>query len=797
MQRSIFIACFFLYVNCFSQQYPFVHYTPREGLVNNRARFVFQDSKGKLYIGTYGGLSIYDGSRFINYTANNGLAVNLVNCVAEMGEDSVWVITNDNKIQCLVRRKLKDFHTADNYVPLINSLVKGSDGYYYAFADEGLFRLENNKVRKITLQIPGIGEIKTLLEATEIDKKFYILVNRDYNDVSEKLLVYDLSQQKLVAYDTTKVINLFYMGGNEVWITTWNGIYHLDPSADKNQPIKLEPLPDSFHVPKGVIPAFAYRDRQRNLWLSNAEGVYRIKRNGQVTLFTTDNGLNTNYQNNIFQDYENNMWFTNEQTGLSKLSNQQFAYYPALKPGYAASDIFIPPLSDSVWLHDVSHHKMMLVLPGGTTQGYTFEKEPFSYRGLFVSGNKKWMVNGKSIFQWEEVANTGHYELRPFYKDSANQMGFSCAMPDRNGNLVAVSSKVVVVAGDKVVSEPIGYLADELTIDRDNRIWTATRSNQLFCFQLFGYGKNLKLTLLKSYTRPILGSPRSITSDQAGNIWVGTRDQGLYCIQLDGLNIKSAKRLTTVNGLSDNFINYLYCDKDNNIWACSPSGLDKIRMDNDHFRVENITGSNNLYIPISKVQQTGKGLFWILSDAGVITYDPVRPTMNGWRPRLSFSETVFSNKGAMPLPPNGRLKYFQNNLSFQLSAPSFIDEKQTRFSYLLEGSGNKNWSTRSTDASINLVNLAPGEYILRAKAIFLHGIYPDIESSYSFLILPPWWQTWWFKLIIVMATLALGFLALRFYINRKLALQRNTLEKRRAIEKETAGRKTGSIILQE
>src|SRR5258705_12613404 len=109
MQLSIFIACLFLYVNCFSQQYPFVHYTPREGLVNNRARFVFQDSKGKLYIATYGGLSVYDGSRFINYTVNNGLAVNLVNCVAEMGEDSVWVITSANKIQCLVQGKLKDF----------------------------------------------------------------------------------------------------------------------------------------------------------------------------------------------------------------------------------------------------------------------------------------------------------------------------------------------------------------------------------------------------------------------------------------------------------------------------------------------------------------------------------------------------------------------------------------------------------------------------------------------------------------------------------------------------------------
>src|SRR5437667_12532874 len=109
MQRTAFILAYFFVsmtigsVNCLSQQYAFVHYTPREGLVNNRARFIFQDSKGKLYIATYGGLSVYDGSRFMNYATNNGLAVDLVNDVVEMGEDSIWVLTNANKINYLIR----------------------------------------------------------------------------------------------------------------------------------------------------------------------------------------------------------------------------------------------------------------------------------------------------------------------------------------------------------------------------------------------------------------------------------------------------------------------------------------------------------------------------------------------------------------------------------------------------------------------------------------------------------------------------------------------------------------------
>jgi signal transduction histidine kinase len=145
---------------------------------------------------------------------------------------------------------------------------------------------------------------------------------------------------------------------------------------------------------------------------------------------------------------------------------------------------------------------------------------------------------------------------------------------------------------------------------------------------------------------------------------------------------------------------------------------------------------------------------------------------------------VYTRNGEQAIPSNRELKYFQNNLAFHLSAPTYIDEKQTRFSYMLEGSGNENWSEPSTNSSINFVNLSPGEYTLRAKAIFLHGLYPAAESSFSFTILPPWWLTWWFKSLVGLFILGLVFLGLRFYINRKLELQRVVLEKKQAIEKE-------------
>ena len=769
--------------NCFSQQYPFVHYTPREGLANNRTRFIFQDSKGKLYISTYGGLSVYDGSRFINYNTNNGLAVDLINDVVEMGEDSIWILTNANRIHCLVKGKLKDFIPSDHFTPLVNQLIKCSDGYYYAISDEGLFRLENR--RFIPIKFQSHEAIRSLSEAVEIDKKLYILSNPEYKLPASNLLVYDLPTNKLISFNKNILAShLFYSFQNGIWIATVRGMFLMNKITGQNDSITLKPIADIFRLPKDLGSYFIYRDHQNNTWLATTKGVYKIKRDGGITSFTIENGLTTNFQTSIFQDYENNIWFTNELTGLTKLSNQQLAYYKEYKPGYSISDIYIPPLSDSVWMHDITHHCTMLLLPDGSTKAYFNHHESLGYPARLVAAATKWVLDGLTIFQWKAAPNGKQYSLSPVYKDSTNTIGFGFGMADRNGNLVTVSNKLVVAAGKKIISAPVYYLADQLAIDRDNKVWVAPRSNYLFCFQISDSGTNTKLSLLKTFSKTIVGSPRSIVADQKGNIWIGTRDQGLYCLHFDNLKLKSIRQLTTQNGLSENFVSYLYCDKGNNIWACTPSGFDEIKIDaNDHFLIENITRSSNLYLRALKIQQTNKGLFWILTADGIITYNPERSLPANWKPQLSFSEILINNINQTSFA-NGELSYFQNNIVFQLSAPTYIDEKLTRFSYVLEGSGNKDWSLLSSNASVNLVNLPPGHYTLKAKAIFLHGLYPDAESSYSFNILPPWWQTVWFKTSLALLIAGLLFLSIRFYFKRKLQLQLALLEKKQAIEKE-------------
>jgi len=73
---------------------------------------------------------------------------------------------------------------------------------------------------------------------------------------------------------------------------------------------------------------------------------------------------------------------------------------------------------------------------------------------------------------------------------------------------------------------------------------------------------------------------------------------------------------------------------------------------------------------------------------------------------------------------------------------------------------------------------------LDVKASFPDGSYPEQILQHKFFILPPWWLTSWFRLIIGFLMIGLMGIAVRYYYRRKLVMQRSVLEKQQAIEKE-------------
>src|ERR1700722_11193249 len=195
------LACLLVIAhNTYAQQYLFARYTPRDGLVNNRARFFYQDTRGRLYISTFGGLSVYDGSRFINYTTEEGLATSLINDIVQMGEDSLWIIPNGAALHCLVRGVLGNIKTADNFYPVTNQLVHCSGGHWYSIADQGFFRFENNRFIRIRPSDSTGREIdQSLIQAVEVNRQLIILKDPNLGIHPASLLLYDLDTHQFTS----------------------------------------------------------------------------------------------------------------------------------------------------------------------------------------------------------------------------------------------------------------------------------------------------------------------------------------------------------------------------------------------------------------------------------------------------------------------------------------------------------------------------------------------------------------------------------------------------------------------
>jgi signal transduction histidine kinase/ligand-binding sensor domain-containing protein len=753
---------------------------------------MFQDRNGLLYISTFAGLSIYDGSRFTHFSTENGLTTNVLNDILEMGNDSLWIVPNSPNLYCLVKGKLQNLTTSDGYYPIINKMIKCSDGLYYALADEGLFRFEKNHFTKINLVDRNKKDAGgSFVSAVEINKKLFIVSDAHVPLVSgpSRLIVYDFINNVSAVSDPLTVYSVLESPQDDILVGTPQGVKKIDESRLSTNQIRFIPLPSIYRSIASVVATCMYMDHLQNIWLCSSEGVAKLDTLGKLKTFSTKNGLPViNNFVSIFEDKENSIWFINDQTGIYKLKNAPFEFYPQIKPGFTATDIYTDKGTDSVWFMDNIHNRLLL-LYGSATKEFTLKKDAFSppYKLITFRENINYLSDLFNVYQF----NFSNNKITPptlLYSDTIknSNLAFTCELPDGYGNLILSSAKITVLnQRKKILSYPLGYLSDGFVITPDNHLWMVTRAKKIFLFRIHPENPSHYLELIKIYNKELPNmSPRSIAVDKIGNVWIGTRDRGLFCLSFKGDSLLSWKQISSKDGLSDDFISYLHSDEDNNIWACSEEGLDKIQFYNGKLTIENVTRSNNIYRNISKIQTDHRGIQWAIAGQGVIKIEPAEKGRSNFQPKIIFRDVYEGRTRINDWSRIPSFLYNQNNLNFSIAAPSFIDERQIRFSYLLEGSENKSWSDPSPQADINLVNLAPGKYKFRAAATFINGLYPNSETSFSFVIKPPWWQTGWFRMIILAFIVCFSWLIVRSYYRRKFHRQQITIEKQQAVEKE-------------
>jgi ligand-binding sensor domain-containing protein/C4-dicarboxylate-specific signal transduction histidine kinase len=108
------------------------------------------------------------------------------------------------------------------------------------------------------------------------------------------------------------------------------------------------------------------------------------------------------------------------------------------------------------------------------------------------------------------------------------------------------------------------------------------------------------------------------------------------------------------------------------------------------------------------------------------------------------SNTNFDKSALLTLQPA------QRNFAIEFAALDYAEPMKNRYQYRLQGY-DKTWiNTNADQRTANYGNLWPGSYTLQVRGTNRMGEWSRHELYIPIRVLPAWWQTWWFVLVLLL-----------------------------------------------
>ncbi len=264
-----------------------------------------------------------------------------------------------------------------------------------------------------------------------------------------------------------------------------------------------------------------------------------------------------------------------------------------------------------------------------------------------------------------------------------------------------------------------------------------------------------------------------------GNVWICTQGSGL--IQFD-LESKTTHEFTTEAGLLSNYVNgIMYVD--GYLWLGTEAGLCRFdpidkTVTNYSSSLLNVSFNRNAHCRLRNGQ-----LAWGTSNGAVI-FDPASIQQSESQGRIFIQDilvsgrsirddSAFDLKTSLDELQKITLGYKQNNLAMEL-LPLGVTTSRPRFSWVMEGFDTEP-SRPSNFRKLTYTNIPTGKYILMIRMYDNSTTQPIAERSFTIQVTPPFWDTWWFRMLLFVFIAGMIYFSLRFYINR--LKQRHTEEK--------------------
>jgi len=260
-------------------------------------------------------------------------------------------------------------------------------------------------------------------------------------------------------------------------------------------------------------------------------------------------------------------------------------------------------------------------------------------------------------------------------------------------------------------------------------------------------------------------------------LWLGTQSEGIL-----GYNLtkQELKQFTNYDGLPSNSIMSIVLQNDSTLWLSTKLGISEFNLNSKSFTNFNVfDGLPDNSFNLGAGLITPSGHIYFGGSNGVVYFDPEEIDKNPYMAKPIITSFYLFNKKVDPqMEVNGqvvlkktiretdeiRLNYKNNIFSFEFTSMHFASPQNSKFAYKLKNF-EEGWNYVGSDQRIaSYTSLPSGNYIFQIKATNNDGIWGDQIAQVDIFILPSWWNTTWFRLLIILALVALGVLFYRLRI---------------------------------
>ena len=834
-------------------QIAFRTYTVEDGLSHNLTKRVFQDSEGFIWIATEDGLNRFDSHSFKVYQHIAGDSTSLSNnVIVDITEDehqNLWIGTWGGGI-CIYDRTTDRFKriTKSNHVEdsaafpidyIADVFTDAQNRIWIGTANQGLLLadVENHTFTKYQHQ-PGNPNslsndwVDNITE--EKSGKLWIATfggGLNYFDPATGTFEhFNHNPKDKNTISNDNVSGLCYDSRGRLWIGSWDGLTLM--TGNPGQFVRFRhQAGDPMSLASNQVWTIN-EDAQGRIWIGTDAGL-ALYNEEQQNFYTYQHkqydpkSIGGNSVKYVYTDHQERLWVTTFNGGISMFDENfvQFRhYYPLPSPNTLSH----PDVSATLQTRE---GQLLIATDGGGLNIFHRDRnyfEHFQHRegdSRSISNNKV-----KAIFQdskgsiwigfWEggldqfdpETKTFIHHKFQDNNPKGPNSNSILGITEDKKGNLwlATFGGGINKFDPETGVFTYFTQLSGNPSSLKDKLFWCVliTSEGNLIAGPNSGLLHFLNTETYEIATLDIQEAGRGgfpilvLYQDRKERIWIGTEGGGLLSLNPQTQKLEA---ITTADGLASNNINGIAEDAQGCIWLSTNYGISQYCPDDKIIKnYDTSYGLQGLQFNRQTFAKLSSGELMVGGANGLNIFNP--DSIYEYRQEFPIVFTDFQIFN-QPVPIGTEdsplqavinqtdtitLSYKHSVFSLSYTGLNYTNPTKTRYKYRLQGFVDESWQKAGNENKVTYTNLPPEKYIFSVTIDENDPAIIQPIRTLTIIILPPWWQTWWFR---VLAVLAVSSLAFTFYKVRIRGVRKQNKKLETLVSERTKELSTANVLL--